>query len=506
MSATSPFEGVARSFLGLGHLGPVAQTAVGFALCGLVAIGWLALRRREDGRRFGGAVVFLAASFVFESLLPWLPVGSKTAMTLHALALLCFCFGLVRGVVVAADLAARRKRSHFSTIFRDLVTLLLYGIIVLVVLRVTVAVDVTPLLATSALVTAVIGLALQETLGNVFSGLSLQTQKPFEPGDWIRFGGYLGRVQGIGWRSTGLVTRSLELLDVPNAQLAREVITNYRGRAVGDELFVAAAYDSPPNHVKAVILEVLRSCAEIVESPPPQAWVVDYGDFAIKYRLRFWMVDYAKQDLVRDEVMTSVWYAFRRNGIEIPYPIRDVRVHDAAAGTRGRDELARERVEALRRVDFLRELDDEELGVLASSVAEIEFGRGEIVFREGETGDTFFLIRRGTLEVVTGGANGVETHVADLTPSAFFGEMSLLSGEPRSATIRAKTDATLLVVEREGFEQLFRQRPGFAEGISRVVAERQEELRQRREQHAATDGVEGRSRRLLARMHAIFGF
>ena len=158
----------------LGSIAPLRHTLLGLTLLLIAALGWLYLRASVTRRRFGGAVVFLAVSFAAESVLPWLPPEWKLAMTLRAIALLTFLFGLVRALVIMADLVARRRQTDFSTIFRDLATLLVYGIVFLLVARLELNVDVTPLLATSALVTAVIGLALQETLGNIFSGLSLQ--------------------------------------------------------------------------------------------------------------------------------------------------------------------------------------------------------------------------------------------------------------------------------------------------------------------------------------------
>src|ERR1051326_198957 len=243
MLSGSPLE----ILLDLGAFEPVWRALIGCGLVALVGIAWLFVRHHAVYHRFGGTLGFLAVAFAAEIAIPWLDPQRTAAMTLRAMSLLAFLFGLVRALVIVADVVARRRQSDFSTIFRDLATIFVYGVVVLVVARMELNVDVTPLLATSALVTAVIGLALQETLGNVFSGLSLQMQKPFEPGDWVRFGTHLGRVQGIGWRSTRLVTRSLELLEVPNAVLARDVITNYRGRAIGDELFVGLAYESPPN-------------------------------------------------------------------------------------------------------------------------------------------------------------------------------------------------------------------------------------------------------------------
>jgi small-conductance mechanosensitive channel/CRP-like cAMP-binding protein len=490
----------------LGSVAPLWHTLLGLGLLLAAGLYWLYLHASVTRRRFGGAVVFLAISFAAESVVPWLPRESKLAMTLRAIALLTFLFGLVRALVIMADLVARRRRTDFSTIFRDLATLLAYAIVFLLVARLELNVDVTPLLATSALVTAVIGLALQETLGNIFSGLSLQLQKPFEPGDWVSFDSHLGRVQGIGWRSTRLVTRSLEVLDVPNALLAREVITNYRGTAVGDDLFVGLSYAAPPNRVKEIILRVLHHNRALAGNPAPQVWVVEYGDFAIKYRIRFWMIDYSQQDWVRDEIMTSLWYALRRNGIEIPFPIRTLQVQRVRATFPGDVDRQRDVMGALRQVDFLRGLDEEQLATLVPSLYDVEYGLGEIICREGEAGNTFYVLRSGVVEVVAHGAKGEDRHVADLTAPAFFGEMSLLTGEPRSATVRAKSDARVLVVEREGFDGLFRSNPAVAETISRTLAQRQDELRERREQTAAAETAERISRRLLASMRTIFGF
>jgi small-conductance mechanosensitive channel/CRP-like cAMP-binding protein len=484
---------------------PLTHALIGLALACAMALAWFFLHRDPSTRRYAGALAFLGLGFATEVIVPWLDSRWKAAMTLRAAALFLFLFGLVRALVDTLEVVARQRQGDVSSIFRELATLVAYGIVILVVARLEFSVDVTPLLATSALVTAVVGLALQETLGNVFSGLSLQLQKPFAPGDWVRFGNYLGRVQGIGWRSTRLVTRALERLEVPNGLLARDVITNYRGNAVGDDLFVGISYEAPPNRVKEIILRVLRHNADVARSPQPQVWVVEYGDFAVKYRIRFWMIDYSAQDRVRDEIMTRLWYALRRNGIEIPFPIRTLHVRRTplAASVDGRQQ---ELVAALRRVDFLSNLDESELATIVPNLYDVEFGHGETICREGESGDTFYVVRHGTVEIVADLPGGGEKHVADLHAPAFFGEMSLLTGEPRAATVRAKTDARLLVVEREGFESLFQGRPEVAEAICRILATRQSELRERREQQANPETSDSRSRKLLAAMRTIFGF
>lgn len=480
---------------------PLLRSALWLLLAGVVVAAWWLARARPTARRYGGAAWCLVVAIAVEAVMPWL--HGRPASTAFVLAVAALSFAVVRGIAVTADLMARRRQMHASTILRDLATLLVYVVVVVAVLD-SVDVDVSGLLTTSAIVTAVIGLALQETLGNVFSGLSLQLQKPFEPGDWIGFDKHVGRVQGIGWRSTSIVTRNLEVLDVPNALLAREVVRNFRGNAIGDELFVGVAYASPPNAVKEVIVEVLRAVPEVVAMPPPVAEVVEYGDFAIKYRVRFWMRDFGPQPAVRDAIMNKLWYALRRNGMEIPFPIRNVYLHERGAARDERESASP--VAALRQVDFLADLEEAELDLLRTDVREAVFGRDEIVCREGDAGDAFFVLRRGIVEVIARGADGRDTHVADLTAPAFFGEMALMTGEARSATVRAKGDVEILIVDRAGFEALFKTRPSVAAAVSRILAARQTELRERREQTSTTESSESRSRRLLARMQAIFRF
>lgn len=482
---------------------PLVRSALWLLLAGVVVAVWWLARARPTARRYGGAAWCVVVAIAVEAVMPWLT--GRPAGIAFVLAVAALSFAVVRGIAVTVDLVVRRRQVHFSTILRDLATVLFCVVVVVVVLD-AVDVDVSGLLTTSAIVTAVIGLALQETLGNVFSGLSLQLQKPFEPGDWIRFDRYLGRVQGIGWRSTALITRDLEILDVPNALLARAVVTNYRGSAVGDQLFVDVIEKTPPNVVKRVIGEVLHEVPDVVAMPPAVVEVEEFSGFSVKYRIHFWMRDYARQERVRDAIMTSLWYAFRRHDIEIPSPVQDVRLRQAAARMREGDEPERQRRAALRQVDFLADLDDGELEMLRSDLQEAVFGSNEIICREGDPGDRFFVLRRGTVEVVAQGTGGQETHVADLTAPAFFGEMALLTGEARAATVRAKGDAELLVIERSGFEALFKTRPSVAAAVSRILAARQSELRERREQTSTMESSESRSHRLLARMQAIFRF
>ena len=201
--------------------------------------------------------------------------------------------------------------------------------------------------------------------------------------------------------------------------------------------------------------------------------------------------------------MSGLWYALRRHAIEIPFPIRTLvlRQESQAEASEAQREIATE----LRSVDFLRELSDDEVRILAGAVRVRQFGAGEALMRQGDSGDTFYIIRRGMVDVSTNGADGKQVHIAELGHSAFFGEMALMTGEPRNATVRARTDVEVLEMSRNGFTELFKSHPDAAAQMSEIIAAR---LSQRRELldagQPADGGVRGRSSRLLAKMREIF--
>ena len=225
------------------------------------------------------------------------------------------------------------------------------------------------LLTTSAVGAVVVGFALQDTLGNAFAGLGIQSEKPFRVGHWIRVGDFEGRVAEVTWRATKLRTKSGNFVIVPNNIIAKDAITNYSEPAVPTrlEVEVGASYLSTPADVKAAALEALRQVPRVLDAPAPDVLLHSFDGSAITYRVRFWIADYELDDETRDEVRTSIFYAFGRRGIEIPWPIevgysRDWPEPDAAT-----KQQERERV--LARVDLFSRLTDEQRRDIAAASA-----------------------------------------------------------------------------------------------------------------------------------------
>jgi small-conductance mechanosensitive channel/CRP-like cAMP-binding protein len=496
-----------QSVLGLFALSPETRVIVESLLAIAGALTALALRRRKLAVSAGGFSM-AALGLVLDVLAQIAGPGAELSRWLGALAIILFMFGVIRIALEGMFSAfARRRRPHYSTILRDLMMLVLWAAVAMVVLSTSLKVNITPLLATAGVGVAVIGFGLQETLGNIFSGLTLQIAKPFEPGDWVRFQTHVGRVRGISWRSTAIVTRANERVEIPNGQLARDALWNYAGVPVADEVALGTSYDDPPSRVKDVVMSVLRDVPQVLSNPMPEVYAWEYGDFAIKYRVKYWLKDYGDQERVRDQIVTSLWYALRRHGIVIPFPIQTLHLYRRPSRRVAREPEEEKIIAELRRVDFLRTLGDEELKTLIPTVRVHQFGPGEVLVREGEPGESFYIIRRGTVDVTVKGQDGTVRHLAETSHSSrnpFFGETSLMAGQPRNATIRARTDVEVLEMTRDGFAQLFREHPELAEPMGEVIATRLTERTELLTDTPGGDGARTRRNRLLAKMREIF--
>jgi CRP-like cAMP-binding protein len=365
-------------------------------------------------------------------------------------------------------------------VMRDLTQYIVAGGIVLAMLYQS-GLDALSLAATGGVLTAVVGFALQSTIANVFAGVALPFEGEVRIGDWIKVGEHVGRVREIKWRATSILTRDGDVVVVPNNQLLTTDMTNFSHPMPSHRmtLTVGLHYRHPPNDVKAVLLEAVRGVPGVLTEPLPDAAPLEFGDSAVVYRLRYWIADFSDEIEIDGEVRTRVWYATRRAGMEIPFPIRTLlqpidRAPDVAAMRRA----------ALDRVDLFAPLDTESRARLVGDMREQHFAAGEDIVRQDEPGDSLFLIARGDVEVQVS-ANGISRRVATLGAGQIFGEMSLMLREPRQATCTALTDTVCYVIDRTAFGALLAARPAVADDISARLAERQVALEASRERLTA---------------------
>jgi small-conductance mechanosensitive channel/CRP-like cAMP-binding protein len=418
-------------------------------------------------------------------------VPQGTAPQVLSVGHLLLALGFVTLIIVSAINPWRVDRTpeQFPNIVQD-------TIIIGVFLLIGTSVMQEKFLTTSAVGAVVIGFALQDTLGNTFAGLAIQVEKPFRTDHWVRIGSLEGKVAEITWRATRLVTKSGDAVIVPNNIVSKEAITNFSEPTSSTRLFVdvGASYSAPPNQVKAVVAGALKDAPLVLQTPPPEVVVADFAASAITYRVKFWVADYAVDDPARDQVRTCVYYAFRRAGIEIPWPIEvqyrgPVPSLDVASGD--------ERQAFIDAVDLFQPLAEADRLRLAAAARERIFGAGQTVVRQHETGDSMFVIGRGRVRVSIEPAN---TEVAVLKAGDYFGEMSLLTGQPRTANVTALDECVLLEISAIDFRQIALAQPAVLEHVTAAVVDRQAGLTRSREAVASVVTTAEAPRSLLLRV------
>lgn len=353
--------------------------------------------------------------------------------------------------------------------------------------------------ATSAITAAVLGFALQETLGNAFAGLAIQTEKPFRVGHWIAVAGYEGRVMEVTWRATKIRTKAGNLVVLPNNVVAREAINNYTEPSLPTRMVVevGASYDVPPNEVRAAIFAAIRQSSYALATPEPDVLLADFAASSITYRARFWIEDFAYDEISKADVRRGIYYEFLRRHIEIPYPIQ---VEYSRQLVQEDPDKRAERFAALiTRVPVLATVSPEGQQALARASHERLFGNGEVIVREGEPGSSMFVVDRGEVAVVVSGGR----EVARIKDGGYFGEMSLLTGDPRTATVRAVTDCAVLEISADTFRAYVTSHPEVIEQLAAAAAARRRELDETRA--AAASHAADMHLSIAKRMRRFFG-
>jgi small-conductance mechanosensitive channel/CRP-like cAMP-binding protein len=377
-------------------------------------------------------------------------------------------------------------------------------------------VEVAGIVATSAVLTAVIGWALQDTLGNVMGGLALQLDGSVKAGDWVTYGETTGLVREIGWRQTSLETRNRDLAVVPNSLFMRNAVL-LRGRGMGavdsERRWVFFNVDSSaaPTEVIARVEEALRRDAvpDVDREPPPECVFVDFAESSSRFALRYWLTDMFRADATDSVVRSRVWFALRRAGLALSVPVRHVVLtpDDSVSRTRALEAESGARRAALERVSLFAPLTPEERNRLAETIAFAPFAVGESLVVQGAEGHHLYVLTKGRVEVRVSMDGLTPRSVATLAAPDFFGEMGLLTGEPRKATVVALTDAEAWRVEKSHFREILEKRPAVAEAIAKLVAEREAALAAVREglsEEARRAQVERSQSLTLAKIRSFF--
>ena len=347
--------------------------------------------------------------------------------------------------------------------------------------------DLMGLVTTSAVLTAVIGLAIQEPLKDLIAGLELQLSDDLRLGDLVEIGGgqaqaqARGRVESVSWRDTTLRTFDGVRVVLPNTQVTGGILRNLSATgAVADRFDVGLDCDLPPGAALALLEQVVTNHPLVLQEPPPEVRVKAFADSAITYEVQVWFREPSDgvRLTLRSALLQQIWYSLKREGRSIPFPVRELqrRRSDPAAEGLVAVLQPQEGRRLLAGHSLFAELPPADLDCLLTHSRPVLFTAGEAIVREGATGRSLYQVITGRVEVEKEVQPGRIIHVAELGPGEVFGEMTLFQGSPRSATVRALEDSRMLRVDRAGVGELLERDPALLERFAELVNSRRREL------------------------------
>ncbi|HET9530092.1 MAG TPA: mechanosensitive ion channel family protein [Blastocatellia bacterium] len=473
----------------------IALVTVGFLLLAALLVKYVPAERRRiraAALLFAFSLFLILVSSIFASAeLESARTGARRAAFLiggiaiiHLLSIFLF------------DVLLSLGRIHTPRILRDLLVALGYVGVGFALLS-RIGVSLSGIITTSAVLTAVIAFALQDTLGNIIGGLALQMDKTIEVGDWVKVEQAVGRVKEIRWRHTAIETRNWDTIIIPNSVMLRNHVLIY-GRRVGQPvqhrqwIYFNVDFRIPPTDVIWAVDEALKAepIPGVAADPKPHCILYDFKESYCHYAVRYWLTDLAADDPTDSIIRTRVYFALKRANMPLSIPAHSIFVTQESEE---RKEMKHEkeishRLQALANVEMFHTLNEDERRLLAERLRPAPFTKGEAMMRQGTEAHRLYIITSGSARVHLATENGASKDIATLKAGDFFGEMGLMTGEKRSATVTALEDSECYRMDKDAFHDILLNRPEIAEYISHVLA------RRRVEYEAARDGLDAESR------------
>ncbi len=414
-------------------------------------------------------------------------------------ALIIFIVRLVDALVFDV-LMSRQRNVVAPQLLRQIFSIVVYLLLFAAALKVIFDYEIRTALTGGAVLAAVIGLALQDTLGNLFSGIALHMEGAFDVGDVLHSGEYVGVVESVSWRATRIRGFNNQTIVLPNSVIARERLEVFqRSRLTARVLPVSVDYNIPPATVIAILSQAAAHVEGVARDLPCFTRVASFADSAVIYEIKYHTRDYGSRDRMDADIRKAVWYALHRNKIAFATPIRAYQQytppevqHAISAG----DVRAR-----LSEVDVLSPLSAEALEAIAAATRIHFYSKGETILRHGAAGDSMFVVHAGTASVRLPDDSPEGWHeVAQLAAGTVFGEMALLTGETRTADVIALTDVTALEIGKDSLQPILHGHPELASAITAKVVHRRGHLDAIRSEEAEEEETT-----IVSRVKAWFG-
>jgi small-conductance mechanosensitive channel len=457
-------------------------------------------------------------AFVDMGLPRWLGVEDTTKLGENWLQLhrfLSAVWWLVLGLFLFLILEVviwRALRAHHMAppkLLIDLVRALVFVVAVFGALSAVFDQTLTGLLATSGVVAIVLGFALQSTLADLFSGIALNLERPFRVGDWLSLdSGIIGQVVQTNWRATHLRTLDGNDVVVPNSKMAAAQLTNFDqpARHLRQSIAIPLPGDIAPARVQGVLIASAMRCERVLADPPPRALVAEFQDGKVNYQLDYWIENYRGEPEIRSEISAEIWRALDIAGISLiwlgdqaktaPSPGKDERIEEkrrlqvlesrfVPVTGAARNDLDR----LLSRVELFRHLDDAHRAAIADVVSRQDVQAGDVIVEQGDRSDCLFVLGEGLLEVSVTAPSGERRTINRLCVGHVFGEMALLTGEARTATVRALLPSVVYAIAKQDFEAILRDNPELATRLGSIITQRRKATAELLQSIAAQHGA-----------------
>ena len=365
------------------------------------------------------------------------------------------------------------NQSEIASLLKTVVSIIVYIVAFFIIFQSQYPnVQLTPLFTGSTIIGIVVGLALQDTLGNLFAGIALQADQPFQLGDVVSISNRgVGVIEGVSWRGVKIRTFQNKLLVMSNSVMGKETIeVAPRDNLNANLVFFNTLYINSPSRTIQIVRDAVRHVENVSQKIRPIVRIRNLGDNGIDWEVKYWAEDYTKFQETDALIRQRIWYVFNREKIDFAFPTRTIFIEPKPVETT-LDEYLSSTGEQLSAIPIFAPLSDDELEKLAEASKSRVYAPGEAIVRRGQEGNSMFVIVRGSVDVQI--LHGSETKTINtLRVNAYFGEMSLLTGEPRSATVVAVEETEVVQINKSALKPIFEANSELVRSICKLVEER----------------------------------